>query len=61
MRTPIVRDWKIKGSQKRDLGTFRAHLFLGKWRRIATYFFLQKNKKKKLNTEYMTELFPFID
>ena len=58
-----VRDCQKLGgcSQKRDLGTFRAPLFLGNWCRVTTYFFYKKNKKKKLKTKYMTELFPFID
>ena len=40
------------GSQKIEICEcfFKTPLFLGKWCGVATYFFIPKKKKKKLNT-----------
>ena len=41
---------KLWGALKKEIWVlWRAPLFLGKWCGVATYFFIQKNKKKKTN------------
>ena len=51
MRTPIVRDWKIRGSQKRDFGTFLWYLSF--WvNGVESSLIFYTNKKKKLKTKY---------
>ena len=46
----IMRDTSL---EKREIRVpFKVSLFLGKWYGVATYFFMQTNKKKN---KYMTE------